>query len=202
MAGTRAPREAVSEVSVDPQPTGLKAVYLVETRSEFETEAINRLFNEVAERLQVRKLTDGRLMSYVVQAEQPDGEMLDEIDQLLRRDYSFVVTQRSFDELIHKIVKELANDTGSRFINVPRCNICGKVDPFPSTIANLTDAEGQIIESRCYCQSCTAEAAAPSNKEFLLSLLDADEEDFDDIMDADLIRKRKSDHALRFRLRR
>lgn len=202
MAGTRASRQAVSEVSVDPQPNGLKAVYLVETRSEYESEAIKGLFAEVAERLQVRKLSDGKLMSYVVQAEQPDGDLLDELDEILHRECAFVVTQRSFDELIHRIVQELAKDTGSKFIKVPQCNICGKAEPFPTTIANLTDAEGDILESRCYCQGCTAESAAPSNKEFLLSLLEADEQSFDDLRDASLTRTRSDKHWLRFKVKR
>jgi hypothetical protein len=202
MAGTRASHEAVSEVSVDPQPNGLKAVYLVETRSEYEAEAIKGLFAEVAERVQVRKLCDGKLMSYVVQAEQPDGDLLDELDEILRRECEFVVTQRSFDEMIHRIVRELAGDTGSKFIEMPRCNICGKAEPFPSTIANLTDGEGDILESRCYCQSCTAEAVAPSNKEFLLSLLEADEDDFEELKDVDLLRRRSGERSLRFRVKR
>ncbi len=200
MAGMRASREAVSEVSVSPQPNGLKAVYLLDTRTEYEAEAVKALFAELSQRLQVRKLSDGRLVSYVVQAEQPDGDLLDELEDVLRRECAFVATQRSFDEMTHRIVKELAGDTGSRFIPVPRCNICGRAEPFPATIADLADGDGDILEHRCYCHTCTAQAAAPSNKEFLLSLLEADEQDFDSIRAASLERRRSAQRTLRFKV--
>jgi len=201
MARMRASREAVSEVSVSPQPNGLKAVYLFDARTEYEAEAIKALFAELSQRLQVRKLSDGRLVSYVVQAEQPDGDLLDALDDILHRECGFVAAHYDFDEMIYHIVKDLAHDTASRFIQVPRCNICGMAEPFPSTIANLSDGDGEILESRCYCQSCTAHAAAPSNKEFLLSLLEADEEDFESIRAANLERRRSAQRTLRFKVR-
>lgn len=200
MAGTRASRDSVSEVSIDPQPSGLRAVFLVETRSEYEADAIKGLFAELSQRVQVRKLCEGKLLSFVLQAEPSDSELIDELEQILRRECGFVVSQRSFDEMIHGIVLELARDTGSRVVEVPRCDICGKVEPFPSTIANLAGEGGELLESRCYCQKCTADAAAPSNKKFLLSLLEADTQDFGMLREAELERQRSSERSVRFKI--
>lgn len=193
--------DTVSEILVDPQPRGLRAVFLVETRSPAEALEIDRLFSELAVSLQVRQLSSGKLVSYAVQADESDAPTLEEIEAVLKRNYAFVVTQRSFDELICRIVKELCQDTGSRPIAVPKCNICGKHEPFPGLVVNLADEEGAVLISRNYCSNCTARASAPSNKEFIRSLLAADEKDFSLLERAELIRRPSKKQPIRFKIR-
>ncbi|MCE5314553.1 MAG: hypothetical protein ABFD49_08035 [Armatimonadota bacterium] len=193
--------ETVREICIDPQPSGLRAVYLVETRSEEESREIDKLFLELESQIQVRQLCRGKLVSYVVQAHESDASVLDEIEDILKKSYAFVVTQRSFDDLICRIVRELCEDTGSKLSAIPKCNICGKVEPFPNTVVNLSDDDGSVLISRNYCSSCTAEASAPSNKEFIKSLLAADKRDFRKIESAELVRHPSRKQSIRFRVK-
>ncbi|MCE5200384.1 MAG: hypothetical protein ABFD54_10765 [Armatimonadota bacterium] len=193
--------EKVREISVDPQPGGLRAVYLVETRSDDEAHEIDNLFAELQSQVQVLQLCEGKLVSYAVQAHESDAAVLDEIESFLKENFAFVVTQRSFDDLIYRIVTELSGNTGSKLHAVSRCNICGKVEPFPTTLVNMTREDGSVFLSRCYCASCTAEAAAPSNKEFIRSLLAADQRDFKKIARAELVRCPSRKQPMRFKVK-
>lgn len=193
--------ETVSEIRIDPQPSGLRAVYLVEIRSPEEAREVGTLFSELESRVQVRQLCRGKLVSFAVQAHESDAQLLDEIEDVLKTNYGFVVTQRSFDEVIYRIVSELCLDTGSKLLPMPSCNICGKVDPFPSTVISLSDEDGSVLASRSYCARCTAEASAPNNKDFVLSLLAADKRDFSKIEQAELVRHPSRKQPIRFRIK-
>ena len=94
---------------------------------------IGTLFAEMESQVQVRRLCSGKLVSYAVQTHKSDSSILDEIEDFLKTNYAFVVTQRSFDEIIYRIVRELCQDTGSELLPMPRCNICGKPEPFANT---------------------------------------------------------------------
>lgn len=191
----------ISQIQIEPQPDGIRAVYLVETRSDEEAAEIQGLFEELEVRLQVRGLSDGKLVSYVVQAHESDAPILDDIDEVLRSRCAFVVTQRSFDALIYRILGELCEDTGSMLLPVPHCNICGKAEPFPNTVVSLMDDDGELLVSRNYCATCTAKVAAPSNKEFVRCLLAADERGFDEIKEAEFVRHPSHKPPIRFRIR-
>ncbi len=195
------PIKPISEICVDSQPVGIQAVYLVETRSEQEAREIGTLFAEMESQVQVRRLCSGKLVSYAVQTHRSDSSILDEIEDFLKTNYAFVVTQRSFDEIIYRIVRELCQDTGSDLLPMPRCNICGKPEPFANTAINLTGEDGSVLLCRSYCARCTAEAAAPNNKDFIRSLLAADEHDFRKLEQADLVRRPSRRRPIRFRIK-
>ena len=200
MARLQRHEATVREICVDPQPIGLRAVYLVETRSADETRAIAKLFSELKTHVQVRQLCKGKLVSYVVQAHKSDASLLDDVENILKSDYAFVVSQGSFDDVIYRIVKELAEDTGSSLLPMSHCHICGKTEPFATTVVNLSDEDGSVLISRHYCSSCTAEAGAPSNKQFVRSLLAADRRDFGGLVQAELVRRRSREHV-RFKIK-
>lgn len=194
-------RDEISEICVDPRPSGLRAVYLVETRSAEEAREVAHLFEELQSHVQTKQLCKGKLVSYAVQAHESDSAVLDEIESALKTNYGFVVTQRSFDEVIYRIVRELCQDTGSKLLPMSHCNICGKAEPFPNTVVSLSDENGQVHISRTYCSRCTAEAVAPSNKEFVRSLLAADKRDFGILHKAELVRQRSKKQPMRFRIK-
>jgi len=191
-----------SEVSVDQQPEGLRAVYLVETRDSEEARQIAKLFGDLQNRVQVLQLSMGKLVSYVVQMCDADSSLLDEIALMLKGHYSFVVTQRSFDEIIYRIVTELCADTSSKLLPVPQCSICGRTEPFPSVVVNLFDEDGQVRLSRSYCASCAASATATSNKEFVRTLLASDKKRIRGIERAQLTRQRSCKQPIRFKISR
>ena len=192
--------DTIREIRVAPQPSGLRVVYLVETSSTQEAREIAKLFSELETHVQVRQLSSGKLMSYVVQALESDSSLLDAIEDVLKKVSAFMVTQRSFDELIYRIVKELCQDTSSKLLPVSRCNICGKIEPFPNTVVSLSDEDGSVMMSRCYCASCTAQSSAPSNKEFVRSLLTADKRNFGTLERAELVRRPSKEQPIRFKI--
>lgn len=189
-----------SEVRVDPQPAGLRAVYLVETSVPDEVRTVVKLFADLGTRIQVRQLCTGKLVSYAVQMHDSDSSVLDHIEATLKGNYGFVVTQRSFDEIIYRIVKELCSDTGSKLLPVSRCNICGGTEPFPNVVVSLSDDQGRLV-SRNYCASCVAAATATSNKEFVRSLLASDKRDFRGIERAELVRRPSRKQPIRYRIK-
>lgn len=191
----------VSQISVDPQPAGTVAVYLVETGNDEEARMLRKLFQDLRPHLDVAQLSRGRLVSYAVQTRDADPSVLDELESALRENYPFVVMQRSFDSVIYRIVKDLCFDTGSKLVPVAHCNICGKPEPFPDTVITLADENGDPMMSRCYCGTCTASLVAKTNKDFVLSLLSADRRDFDFIQHSDLVRSRGRSHYLKYKVR-
>jgi hypothetical protein len=186
----RMPMKAVRQIWLDPQPQGLRAVYLVEARDEQEARGVEDLFGELEPYLQLRQLSSGKLFSYAVKAQGDQQKTLMELEQALRSTFSFVILHHSFDDIIYKIVTELCSDTGSRLLALPVCDICGKLEPFPDTVINLADQVGTTVASGSYCGTCTAVFSARSNKEFLLSLLHADSRDFSALDNVQLVRAR------------
>ncbi|MDO8682967.1 MAG: hypothetical protein Q7N50_05735 [Armatimonadota bacterium] len=196
----RMPVKAVKQIWLDPQPQGTRAVYLVEARNEEEAREVSNLFAELETDLQVRQLSQGKLFSYAVKIRQDQQATLAELEFALRSNFGFVILHRSFDEVIYKIVDELCADTGSQLLPIPRCNICGKIEPFPDTVVNLADQGGETIASGAYCGTCTAASSARSNKEFLLSLLLADTRDFSALEDMQFVRAKSQKQSIKFRI--
>jgi hypothetical protein len=191
----------VKQISADPKPAGMEAVYLVETQTERQARDVHKVFQEFEPHIEVRQLSRGQLVSYAVQLRSDDQSVLDEIDHVLKANFGFVVMQRSFDDLIYRVVTELCNDTGSKLLPIPECHICGRLDPFPDMIVNLASEEGQLMLSRTYCGTCTAGSMARSNKQFVLSLLSADKKDFGELSEAQLVRQRTGKQSIRFKIK-
>lgn len=189
----------VSQISLESGNSGTVAVYLVETTCDEETRSLGNLLDELKPYIDVAQLSRGRLVSYAVQTKDPS--ILDELEKALKNNYEFVLIQRSFDPVIYRVVKELCEDTGSRLLTIPRCNICGIPDPFPDTVVTLADDDGDQITSRCYCSTCTASLVARTNKDFVLSLLSADRRDFGRIERSELVRSRARNKYLRYKVK-
>lgn len=192
--------ENVSEIVVDPRPGGLRAVFLVETASASEARDVGRFFDELGTYVQVRQLSKGSLLSFAIQTADSDQSILEEVRMALAARCGFVCLHSSFDSLIYRIVSELCVDTGSKLVPIPKCNICGKVDPFPETTISLSDGDGARVISRNYCSTCTAQAAATNNRDFVLSLLSADRRDFSALREQKLVRSPSRKRKIKFRV--
>jgi len=190
----------VRQISADPKPAGIRAVYMVETNNEREARDVSDVFREFEPHVEVRQLSRGRLVSYAVQLHDDDQSILDEIDAVLKANFGFVIMHRAFNETIHKVVMELCGDTASKPLPIPECHICGRCDPFPDMVVSLADDAGEVILERTYCRACTAGTTAKNNKQFVLSLLSADKKDFGELSRAELISLRAGKHSIRFRV--
>jgi hypothetical protein len=197
----RVPVKAVSQILLDPQPQGIRAVYMVEAINGKEAREVSDLFAELEPDIQVRQLSAGRLVSYAVKTREDQQETLGALESALKSTFGFVVLHRSFDEIIYRVVSELCAATKSRLISLARCDICGKMEPFPDTVINLADQDGSTIASGAYCGACTAGFTERTNKEFLLSLLQADTRDFSDLQSKQIVRASKQKQAIKFRIR-
>jgi hypothetical protein len=191
----------VSQICVEPQPRGLRAVYLVETQNEQEAKELARQFGDFSPALQSFQLSKGKLVSFAVQLREQNPTLFDEIETFLKQNFGFVILHRSFDALIYDIVRELCKDSGSSLLPIPKCDICGKPEPFPETTISFLDKENVNLATRLYCATCTAESSRRSNKEFLKALLQADRSDFGTIQGADLVRYRSSKKHIAFRVK-
>lgn len=192
---------AVSRICVEPRPRGFRAVYLVETQSEREAQDVARLFSDFAPAIQSIQLSRGKLVSYAVQLRDQDQSLLAEIEAFLKKNFGFVILHRSFDPLIYDIVQELCKDSGSDLISIPKCDICGKPEPFPETVITFLDSRNTKVASRLYCATCTAESGGRNNKEFLISLLEADGSDFGILRRASIVRSGSSKKHIAFRIK-
>jgi hypothetical protein len=201
MGRSRIPVRLVNQICVEPQPKGLRAVYLVETQDEKEAADLSKLFGDFAPALQVAQLSKGKLVSYAVQLSEQDQPLLEEIETFLKKNFGFVILHRSFDSLIYDIVRELCKDSGSSLIAIPRCDICGKPEPFPEIVISFLDKQNVRLASRLYCATCTAESAGRNNKEFIMALLEADRTDFGMLRHMDFVRSRSSKKRIAFRLK-
>ena len=148
----------------------------------------------------VLSVLPSQTLSFAVQAQESDHDLLNEVRDTLASRYGFVAMHKSFDSLIYRIVTELCRDTNSRLLAIHHCDICGKVDPFPETIVSFAGEDGSTLLSRKYCATCTAEASATTNKDFLLSLLSADRKDFSGLSEQKLVRSSSRRRRIRFRL--
>jgi len=193
---------SLTEVIVDQRPEGLRAVYLVEVSDAQEARTLSKLFTDLEARVQIRQLSTGKLVSYAVQVHDSESSILGEMERQLKGNYGFVITQRSFDEIIYRIVADLCADTSSKLLPIPRCCICGRTEPFPSVIVNLSDEQGQVRLRRDYCASCAASATATTNKEFVRSLLASDGKHIRGIEGAQLVRRRSGNRPIRFKISR
>ncbi len=193
------PTRFASQINVESQSRGLKAVYLVEADSDEDARELDRFFDQFQPMLASAQLCKGKLVAYAVKLRSEDQSILDEIEQMLRTSFGFVIVYRSFDQLIYDIVRELAKDSGSRLIPVQRCDICRRPEPFPDVTVSFADDRGDRISERGYCATCTAESGGRNNKEFLISLLQADRGKFDELRNVNLVRNRSKKH-LAFRI--
>ena len=191
----------VTEIYVETQPKGVCAVYLVETRNESETQNLADLFSDFAPKLESLQLSSGKLVSYAVQLRNHDQGLLDQIGDFLKQNFGFVILHRSFDPMIYEIVRELCKDSGSQLHHVPKCDICGKADPFPETLVRLLGPQGTNLATRTYCRTCTAESAGSSNKEFVMALLEADRGGLGVFRHMNLVRSRSSKKRMAFRIK-
>lgn len=193
-------KNRVNEVAVEYRPAGARVVFLVETTSTEDTVQVDKLFSELAGQYDVTSLCRGKLIGYCIQLSEPADEMLKELEESLRANHPVVVLQNSFDEVAWNLVIGLSKDTGSTVSEVPVCDICGKVEPFPTVTATLLDEVGESIVSRHYCESCSAGNAVTSNKEFLRSLLKSDTMQLTGLENWELTRQSSQKKPMRFRV--
>jgi hypothetical protein len=178
-------RKAVSKILLRPTIPGHRAVFLVETQAPGDRQKVRELFQAIGEIADVLQLSDGEIMAYAVQV-RDEATLFAKIETVLKEEFAFSIVERSFTEITYHLVQSLCRESESRLRPVPRCGICGEVDPFPTRVQMLDDQDRGVIETH-YCARCAAQQADPSDQKFLTELLAADRRDFRAIRTARLV---------------
>lgn len=201
MPRTRFHAGSVDQICIEPKPHGFRAVYLVETQNEHDAIDLAGFFADFAPQLESIQLSGGKLVSYAVQLPGEDQSLLEEIEAFLKKNFGFVILHRSFDQIIYDIVKDLCRDSGSHLAPLHKCDICGKAEPFPQTVVSFLDKDNVNLATHIYCATCTAESAGRNNKEFIMSLLEADKSDFAVLRQMNIVRSRSTKKRIAFRIK-
>jgi hypothetical protein len=180
-------QKEVSSIVVEPQSVGIRAVYIVEARNRQERKEIRDLFENIREVYEVRQLSDGTIMSYTVQIT-GDPSVLSEIENILKANFVFSILERSFNDTIYMVIQDLCADTGSRLCRIPRCGICGKLEPFPTRVNMLDDKNNPVMNAN-YCGRCVASLANRSEKKVIVDLLSNDRRNFSAIREVKLVKR-------------
>jgi len=180
-------RKEVTSIKVLPRGTGSRAVYIIEARNRQERKDIRERFENIADVSEVRQLSEGCMMAFAVQARH-DASGLSEVEQILKRNFAFSIMDRPLSDTIYGVIQDLCAETGSRLCRMPRCGICGGVEPFPTEVQML-DGEGRKVMDVYYCSRCVASQANRDDKQFLIDLLSSDRRDFSAIRKAKLVRR-------------
>lgn len=190
-------RKEVAGLMLQPQVTGVRAVYIVEARNRQERKEIRELFDNIAEVYPVLPLSEGVIMSYVIQVD-GDTSAISEVEQILKTNYAFCVLERSFNDTIYQVIQDLCMETNSRLCRIPHCGICGRLEPFPTKVSMLDENNLPVMEVH-YCSRCVATQANRNEKQALVDLLSHDRRNFSAIREAKLVKRsnrRKTNETL------
>ncbi|MCA1595827.1 MAG: hypothetical protein LC772_05330, partial [Chloroflexi bacterium] len=119
----------------------------------------------------VRVLADGVTSAFAVQSRN-DEALLQDLERHLKEAYKFSVVYAGFNAVIHRIVEDLAVETGSRLHPVPVCRGCGDVEPFPVRLT-LRGPGGKRRASAVFCDRCLSRAEAEGGDAYLGRLVDS-----------------------------
>jgi hypothetical protein len=79
-------------------------------------------------------------------------------EEVLRQEHPFFARMDGFNHVHYRIVEDLAVQTESHLLRLPRCAICRNLEPFPTQVELIAEA-GICLRRRYYCLSCVARAA-------------------------------------------
>ena len=150
---------------------GTSRVFLVQTRNRAEAGQVCQIFEELDHRCSVRVLSEGVTSAFAVQCS-GDEPLLQDLESLLKEHYKFSMVYSGFNSVIHRIVEDLAVETGSRLHPVPVCRSCGDAEPFPVQLT-LRGPDGKLRASSVFCPRCLSAAEAEGGDASLEQLIDS-----------------------------
>jgi len=150
---------------------GTCRVFIVQTRNQAEVGQVQQIFSELERRCSVRALSIGVTTAFAVQTAEA-LPLLQDIELVLKEHYKFSVVYAGFNSIIHRIVEDLAVDTGSHLLSIPLCQCCGNADPFASRLS-LQGSRRKPRARAVLCGSCLARLTGETEAEEFRRLLEA-----------------------------
>jgi len=140
------------------------ALFFAETRNRAEIDELAHLAMDLAQHGEIRRISEGVITAYAVRLPASGAPLLAGLENTLKRDFLFGHVELPFQEIINRVVEDLAVDTGSRLSPVDTCEICGCPEPFPADV-QVRGEDGRMRQtSAVYCEVCAAEMAAGNPK--------------------------------------
>ena len=137
----------------------VEAVFFAEPRNTVERDDLARYAAGLAQVGQVRLLSEGPLVSYLVRLDVSALPLLDGLEITLKRDFAFGRVEIPLQDFVLDVIKDLVQATGSESIPFDTCGVCGAVDRFGAPVMML-DEDGEIHPSeKAYCTACARNMA-------------------------------------------
>ncbi|MDQ2732801.1 MAG: hypothetical protein M3Y56_14175 [Armatimonadota bacterium] len=187
----------VSSIRLRTGKGGSCRVFIVQARNRAEVNHAQQLFAALEEYCSVRALTMGVTTAFAVQSA-GELQVLNELEQILKDDFKFSVVYSGFNPVIHRIVEDLAVETGSRLLTIPSCHSCGEPVPFPARLSTHGPG-GKARAKALFCDRCVANVSGESEAEEFCRMVEGDQVDITTSAATPVVRKRS---LMRFRFSR
>ena len=149
----RTSRQIGTEQTVD-------AVFFAEPRNTVERDDLAGYAAGLAQVGQVRLLSEGQLVSYLVRLPVSALPLLDGLEITLKRDFPFGRVEMPLQPIVLAVIEDLVQATGSEPIPFDTCGVCGEVYPFAAPMM-LPGEDGEVRPSeKAYCTACARDMAS------------------------------------------
>lgn len=149
----RASRQIGTEQTVE-------AVFFAEPRNTVERDDLAAYAAGLAQVGQVRLLSEGALVAYLVRLPVSALPLLDGLEITLKRDFAFGRVEMPLQPIVLAVIEDLVQATGSEPIPFDTCGVCGTLDPFAAPMM-LPGEDGEIRRSElAYCTNCAFDMAS------------------------------------------
>jgi hypothetical protein len=180
--GRTQPANYTLSITMDREVGGESLVFIAETRNAAEVAELEELVRELQHGCKVRLVSLGPVTAFAVKPKEDADEAVSSLVEVARilqaisPRYTKTYLQQ-FDATAYRIVEDLALETGARLQPLPQCDLCGKLDPFPTTL-HARDGDNVSSSAGTYCSHCVASMSAASDRQLVADLIHADRRNF------------------------
>lgn len=163
-------------VTVERESSGESLVFLARTRNATEVAELNELFADLKAGCHVRILARGPMMAAAIKVS--DDTLPHATSELMRlletvgERYSFFKVEMGLHPTLHRLIEDMALDTGSELYPAPSCSLCARPEPFPTRL-KLEGPNQETAEGR-YCGHCVTRLSEGNERELVGALLQSD----------------------------
>ena len=163
-------------VTVERESSGESLVFLARTRNATEVAELDELFADLKAGCHVRVLSRGPVMAAAIRVSDDDsGDATPELMRLLETvgaRYSFFKVDLGLHPTLHRLIEDMALDTGSEIYPAPSCSLCARPEPFPTRL-KIEGPDAETAEGQ-YCHHCVTRLSEGNERELVGALLQSD----------------------------
>jgi len=174
-------QEPISSVTIEKESEGDSFIFVAETRNSVEVAELQDLFADLKRVCRVRLVARGPVTAYALKpfGDTPEhlsafAETIDILQAIAPR-YTAVYIQ-ALDVTSYRVVEDLALDTNSELVPLKHCDLCGRPEPFPTTLSAQNG--DQHWAAGAYCSRCVAALDHQTDRDLVEALIHADTRNF------------------------